>query len=98
MLITVLPRCFAPPQGRGGIEARNFSQFPAISHDFPEFFHHCFLLVPVACVLVPYVSPEQRCCSLRLWEVWLRHRNFPQLFRNFPAIFPHFFAIAFDAP
>ena len=37
--------------------------------------------------------PVQRFCSLRLWEIWLQHRNF---FRNFFAIFEvssQFFAI-----
>ena len=54
----------------GGIGVRNYSQF----------FRN--LLIPLACVLVPYVSTVQRCRSLRLWEVWLRHRNFPATFCN----------------
>ena len=49
--------------------------------------------------------PVQSCCTLRVQEGRLRHRNFsaifPQfsaIFRNFSAIFPQFFAIGFDPP
>jgi hypothetical protein len=38
-------------------------------------------------------------CSLRLREVWLRHRNFSAIFRAiFPQISPQFLALGFDAP
>ena len=67
--------------GRG--EVRNSSQFFAIS----QFSRNSLVPVPGACLLVPCVSPVQRWCSLRLQEVWLRHRNFPTIFPRFPAIF-----------
>ena len=51
----------------GGIEVRNFPQFPAISRNFPhfttisrnflQFFRNCFLLAPIAWLLVRCVSP-----------------------------------------
>ena len=71
-----------------GLEVRNFlqlseiSKFSAIFRNLPRFSRNCCLFVPLPCVLVPWVSPVQRCCSLRLREVWLRHRNFFGNFRN----------------
>ena len=57
--------------------------FFAIFPQFSTIFRNCFLFVHLAWLLVPCVSPVQRCCSLKLREVWLRHRNFPAIFRNF---------------
>ena len=62
-------------QGGGGLRSAFFCHF--------AIFRKCFLLVDLACLLVPRVSPVPKCCSLRLWEVRLRHRNFPATFRNF---------------
>ena len=61
-------------QGRGGGEVRNFFC------SFSRFFRNCFLLVPLARLLVPCVSPVQSCCTLRLPEVWLRHHKFSAIF------------------
>ena len=50
--------------GGGGLRSATFfifAQFPAIFRNF------CFQPVRVACLLVPCVSPVQKCCSLRLW-------------------------------
>ena len=59
--------------------------FFAIFRNSPQFFCNYFLPVHLACLLVPYVSPVQKCCSLRLREVRLQHRQFPPQFsRNFP--------------
>ena len=66
----------------GGFEVRNFSLF----RNFVQFFRSCFLLVLVAGLLVPCVSPVQKCWSLRLREVWLRHRSFSAISLQFPAI------------
>ena len=63
------------PQERGQLWSANFRNFSAIALCFSTF------------LLVPCVSPVQKCCSLRLREVWLRHRKFPSFFLNFPAIF-----------
>ena len=56
-----------------------------------------FCLSPSRACWCPVCPPVQRCCSLRLREVWLRHRNFhaifPQLSRNFCAFVPQFPAI-----
>ena len=65
-----------PPGGAGGLRSaifRNFPQSPAVA----------FLPVPLACVLVPCVSPVQRCGSLRLRGVWSDHRKFSGISRNF---------------
>ena len=91
-LCTHAPRC-----GGGGGDWRS-----AIFRNFPQFFRGCFSLVPLACVLVPCMYPVQKCCFLRLREVWFWHHSvsatFLQFSCNFPAIFPQFFAIVFDAP
>ena len=55
-------------EGRGrGDRGPQFSQFsrnfPQSSAIFLRLFRDCFLLVPLACVLVPWVSPVRRCCS-----------------------------------
>ena len=81
-------------QGGGGLEARNLSQLRNV-HTIFTLFAAIFPPLLCACpprVLVgalPCVSPVQRCCSLRLREVWLWHPNF---FRNFP----QFFGTGFD--
>ena len=59
--------------------SRNFPQFRI----FPEFFRNCFLLVHVACLLVPCVSPVQRFCILL--EASGGSVTALQLFRNVPA-------------
>ena len=64
--------------GGGGV--RYYSQFSAI---FPQVFRSCFSRVPLACVLVPCVSPVQTCCPLRLRGVWVRHRSVSAISRNF---------------
>ena len=49
--------------------SRNFLQF--FFCNFPPFFRHCLLHVPLPCVFVPCVSPVQKCwCPLRVREVW----------------------------
>ena len=59
----------ATVEGARGFEVCNFPQFSANCRN-------CFLLVHLACLLVPCVSPLQKCYSLKLREVWLQHRNF----------------------
>ena len=70
---------------RGGGKVRNFRIFLQF-RIFSQFFRNSFLLVHRACLLVPCVSPVQRCCSLRLREVWLRQCVSPQFSRNFPQL------------
>ena len=60
-----------------------FRNFPHFFRNFPQFFHNRFFLVHLACLLVPCVSPLQKCCSLRLREVLLLHRIFSAISRNF---------------
>ena len=69
--------------------SRSFSRFPA-------FFSAAAFCACPPCVRVGAVcvSPVQRCCSWRLREVWLRHRNFPA----FSHSFPQSFALGLDAP
>ena len=64
--------------GGGGGEVRNFRPFFRSLASF----RNCFVIIPLTCPLVPRVSPVQRCCSLRLREVWCRGRNFPAIFRH----------------
>ena len=75
----------------GGVEVRKCSQVSAIYRNFPAI---ASCAPPLACPLVPCVFTVQRCCSVRLREVWLWHHSFPgivpQISRNFPAFFPHF--------
>ena len=91
------PEVFSVAQGTregtalvGGLRSASFasfasSQFSAISRNFSQL----PLLVPLACVLVPWVSPVQRCCSLRRGlGGWVMA----------PQIFPLFFAFGVDAP
>ena len=70
-------------QQGGGVEVRIFPQFSAMFHNF---FRICLLLV-LTCLLEPCVFPAQKCCSLRLWEVWSRHRNFSAFSLHLPANF-----------
>ena len=62
--------------GEGG-EVRNFRNFSAMA----------FCLSPLRALLVPFVSPVQKCCSLRLRKVWLQHHNFAAISLQFSAIF-----------
>ena len=82
---------------RGGGGSTIFRNF-AISSNFPHLFRDCCLLVDLACLSVPCVSPVQKCCSLRLREVWLWHRNFPAISRNFPAVFRNFSQLGLMLP
>ena len=82
--ILILHVCLSPPDSNsndsirgGGMEVRRFPQF------FWSFFRDCLLLVPLACVWVPCVSPVQRCCSVRLRGVWHIPRNYSAISRNF---------------
>ena len=79
--------------GGGGMEVRNFSNFflqfliffAIFFGNSAQFCHNCFLLVHLACLLVPCVSPVQKSCSLRHPEVWLAaqfSRNSAAIFRN----------------
>ena len=73
LLAGALPQAMECTRGGGG---------GALEVRISSISHNCFVLVRLACFLVPCASPVQR-----LREVWLRHLNFP-----------HFFAIGFDAP
>ena len=53
-----------------------------IFRNFLQFLRNWFLLVHFVCLLVPCVSPVQKCCSLRLRDVWVLRCNFPAVFRN----------------
>ena len=64
--------------GGGAVRSAIFCSF-AIPRNFPQFFCNPLLPVPLACLLVPCVAPVHKCCSLRLWEVWLRKCNFPTI-------------------
>ena len=64
----------------GGVQVLSFWQFPAICRFFSAI---TFCSSPSRALLVPRVSPVQRCGSSRLRDVWLGHRNSPAIFHNF---------------
>ena len=76
------------PGGGGGMDFRNFSQFFTIFRVFCnlQFFRNCFVLGHPACLLVPCVSPVQRCCFSRRCAYGTA--VFPQFSRNFMQFFP----------